>query len=97
MELQAKTGGGEQYRPKNGATACKPTQSYGSLPHALAETQLVPSKSSVLSELRETEKESPRLRQELATGTSPSALISAALDLENQQSVTLSQLRGDLH
>lgn len=48
----------------------------------------VPSKASVLMELREEEKESPVTRQNIAAGTSPSALIVAALDLENQQYVS---------
>lgn len=85
MNQEAKLAGGEQYRPKSGATACEPFESKTPTIIHTCRFHPVPSKASVLADLRSAEKESPRLRQDVAAGTSPSALVTAALDIENQQ------------
>lgn len=81
---QSKAAGGEQYRPRLSDKNRESTpQPVSKLRHN--EILSEPSKSSIMAELREEEKRTPQLRQELAAGHSPSALISAALDLENSQ------------
>lgn len=56
---------------------------------------IVPSRATSLSKLREAERLSERGRRGLTEGNSPSALISAALDLETQQCVERQRLSWD--